>query len=53
MVPGLILYRLLKDEKTDYKTTVWALWQLSEYISDDEFTSLRNAADLLNLFAFR
>lgn len=41
ILPGLILYRLLKDGKTDYKTTVWALQQLSEYISDDEFATVR------------
>ena len=41
ILPGLILYRLLKDRKTDYKTTVWALRQLSEYISDDEFATVR------------
>jgi len=41
ILPGLILYRLLKDGKTDYKTTVWALRQLSEYISDDEFATVR------------
>lgn len=41
ILPGLILYRLLRDGKTDYKTTVWALRQLSEYISDDEFATVR------------
>ena len=41
ILPALILYRLLKDGKTDYKTTVWALRQLSEYISDDEFATVR------------
>jgi len=41
ILPGLILYRLLKDGKSDYKTTVWALRQLSEYISDDEFATVR------------
>ena len=41
MLPGLILYRLLKDGKTDYKTTARALQQLSEYISDDEFATVR------------
>ena len=41
ILPGLILYWLLKDGKTDYKTTVWALRQLSEYISDDEFATVR------------
>ena len=41
ILPGLILYRLLGDGKTDYKTTLWALQQLSEYISDDEFATVR------------
>jgi len=41
ILPGLILYRLLKDGETDYKTTQWALRQLSEYISDDEFATVR------------
>ena len=41
ILPALILYRLLKDGKTDHKTTVWALRQLSEYISDDEFATVR------------
>jgi len=41
ILPGLILYRLLKDGKTDHKTTFWALQQLSEYISDDEFATVR------------
>jgi rRNA-processing protein FCF1 len=41
ILPGLILYRLLKDRKTDYKTTLWALYQLSEFISEDEFATVR------------
>ena len=41
ILPGLILYRLLKDGKIDYKTTVWALRQLAEYISEDEFATVR------------
>jgi len=41
ILPGLILYRLLKDKKTDYKTALWALSQLSEFISEDEFATVR------------
>jgi len=41
ILPGLILYRLLKDGKTDYKTTLSALYQLSEFISEDEFATVR------------
>ena len=41
ILPGLILYRLLKDGKTDYKTTIRALQKLSEFISDDEFATVR------------
>lgn len=41
ILPGLILFRLLKDGKTDYKTTLWALYQLSEFISEDEFATVR------------
>ena len=41
ILPGLIVYRLLKDGKTDYKTTLWALYQLSEFISEDEFATVR------------
>ncbi len=41
ILPGLIVYRLLKDEKIDYKTTLWALYQLSEFISEDEFSTVR------------
>jgi len=41
ILPGLILYRLLKDGKTDFKTTLWALQQLYEFISEDEFATVR------------
>ena len=41
ILPGLIVYRLLKDGKIDYKTTLWALYQLSEFISEDEFATVR------------
>ncbi len=41
ILPALVLYRLLKKAKIDYKTTLWALQQLSEFISDDEFSTVR------------
>ena len=41
ILPGLIVYRLLKDGKIDYKTTLWVLYQLSEFISEDEFATVR------------
>jgi rRNA-processing protein FCF1 len=41
ILPGLILYRLLKEGETDYQTTLWALHQLSEYISEDEYATVR------------
>jgi len=41
ILPALVLYRLLKDSKIDYKTTLWALQQLAEFISEDEFSAVR------------
>ena len=41
ILPGLILYRLLKDGKIDYKTTLRALQQLAAFISEDEFATVR------------
>lgn len=41
MLPGLILYRFLKDGCIDKKTAVRALNQLSGFISDDEFSTVR------------
>ena len=41
ILPGLIVYRLLKDGKIDYKTALWALYQLSEFISEDEFATVK------------
>ena len=41
ILPALVLYRLLKESKIDYKTTLWALQQLSEFISEDEFSTVR------------
>jgi rRNA-processing protein FCF1/predicted HTH domain antitoxin len=31
ILPALVLYRLLKESKIDYKTILWALQQLSEF----------------------
>jgi len=36
-----IFYRLLIKSKIDYKTTLLALQQLSEFISEDEFGAVR------------
>jgi len=41
ILPALILYRLFKKLKIDYKTALWALQQLSEFISEDEFSTVR------------
>jgi len=41
ILPALILYRLLKKSKIDYKTALWALQQISEFISEDEFSTVR------------
>jgi len=34
-------FEFYRNGRTDHKTTVWALRQLSEYISDDEFATVR------------
>ena len=41
ILPALILYRLFKKSKIDYKTALWALQQISEFISEDEFSTVR------------
>ena len=41
ILPALVLYRLLKESKIDCKMAVWALQQLSEFISEDEFGAVR------------
>jgi len=41
ILPALVFYRLLKESKIDYKTALWALQQLSEFISEDEFGAVR------------
>ena len=41
ILPALVLYRLFKESKIDYKMALWALQQLSEFISEDEFSTAR------------
>lgn len=41
ILPALILYQLFKKSKIDYKTALWALQQISEFISEDEFSTVR------------
>lgn len=41
ILPGLIIYQLFKDDKIDKKTALWALQQLAEFISEDEFSTVR------------
>ena len=41
ILPALVLYRLFKESKIDYKMALWALHQLSEFISEDEFSTAR------------
>jgi len=41
ILPGLILYWLLKVEKIDYQAALRALHQLAEFISEDEFSTVR------------
>jgi len=41
ILPALVLYWLLKESKIDYKTALWALQQLSGFISEDEFGTFR------------
>jgi len=40
IIPNNLNYPLTKS-KIDYKTTLWALQQLSEFISEDEFSTVR------------
>ena len=41
ILPALVLYRLFKESKIDYKMALLALQQLSEFISEDEFSMAR------------
>ena len=41
ILPGLIIYQLLQDDVIDSKTALWALRQLAEFISEDEYSTVR------------
>ncbi len=41
ILPALVLYRFYIESKIDYKKVLWALQQLSEFISEDEFSTVR------------
>lgn len=41
ILPGLIVYQLQKEGRINSITALWALDQLSEFISEDEFSMTR------------
>ncbi len=41
ILPGLIVYQLRKEGRVNSITTLWALDQLAEFISEDEFSMTR------------
>jgi rRNA-processing protein FCF1 len=41
ILPGLIIYHLLQDDIIDRGSALWALKQLSEFISEDEYSTVR------------
>ena len=41
ILPALVLYRFYIESKIDFKKVLWALQQLSEFISEDEFSTVR------------
>ena len=41
ILPGLIIYHLLQDATIDRKAALWALNQLAEFISEDEYSTVR------------
>ena len=41
ILPALVLYRLLKESKINNKTALFAMQQLSDFISEDEFSTVR------------
>ena len=41
ILPGLIIYQLVQDNMIDRKTALWALKQLAEFISEDEYSTVR------------
>jgi rRNA-processing protein FCF1 len=40
VLPGLVIYKLLQDSMINEKTAHWALDQLAEFISEDEFSTI-------------
>ena len=41
ILPALVLYRFYIESKIDYKKVLWALQQFSEFISEDEYATVR------------
>ena len=41
ILPALIIYQLLQDNMIDRKSALWALKQLAEFISEDEYSTAR------------
>ncbi len=41
ILPGLVIYQLLQDNMINKKTANWALKQLAEFISEDEYSTIR------------
>ncbi len=41
ILPGLIIYTLVQDSMIHKKTGLWALKQLAEFISEDEYSTVR------------
>jgi len=41
ILPGLIIYRFLQDDVINTKAALWALKQLGEFISEDEYSTAR------------
>ena len=41
ILPGLLIYHLLQDDIIDVKAALWALKQLAEFISEDEYSTVR------------
>jgi hypothetical protein len=41
ILPALIIYQLLQEKMIDRKTALWALKQLAEFISEDEYSTVR------------
>lgn len=40
ILPGLVIYQLLQDNMINKKTANWALEQLAEFISEDEYSTI-------------